>query len=591
MREPLPQINPSECTILIVDDNPTNLGVISDYLKSYGFEILTARSGDMALKRVEYARPDIILMDVMMPGLNGFETCQTLKFNENTRSIPVIFMTALADTEDKVKGFQAGGVDYVTKPIQQEEVLARVTAHLQISKLTANLTARNDELQKTSKDLNYLNEKMLQVTERLRGANAMLARRALQLETNSQVSQNIASYLELSQLLPEVVKIIQAKFGYYFVAVNLIDESKEHIVLQACIGRDGRQPIQPGFSLPLADEPKSISASACRACKIQVVNDVSREPAYFAVAELPETRAELVVPLCVGQEVMGVLDIQHDQCFAFAPEDCALLQALANQIAIAIRNAQSYGIVKRLHSLEEERAQALSKLNADKDKFFSIISHDLRSPFNSLLGNIQLVKEMFGSLSAHDMREILDSIHRQAKLAYTLLDNLLTWTRMQREGGMVCQPERVELAGLVRDTIDVLKQPAEDKNVHLENAMPSDLYVFADRQMLYTIMRNLTNNAIKFTPGGGTVTLDASPYGEGEVKISVRDTGVGIAPENLDKIFQLGVSHSTPGTAQEQGTGLGLLICKDMVACNGGQLTIQSSLGAGTTVAFNLPTS
>ena len=588
MAENLPQINPSECTILIVDDNPTNLGVLSDYLKNYGFEILTARSGEMALKRVEYAKPDLILLDVMMPGINGFETCQSLKLHENSRDIPVIFMTALADIEDKVKGFQAGGVDYITKPIQQEEVLARVTAHLQISKLTISLRERKDELQKSSEELNYLNEKMLQVTEKLRITNATLSRRILQLETNSQVSQNVTSILDLKVLLPEVVKIIQAKFGYYFVAINLLDEKQEAVILQACAGQGGAEPIKPGFSLPV-DSEKSIIVSVCKSGEICVVSDVSKEASYLAVDELPGTRSELVVPLHVGEEVMGVLDIQHDRLFAFGAEERSLFQALANQIAIAIHNARSYGVVKQLHSLEEERAQALARLNADKDKFFSIISHDLRAPFNSLLGNSQLIVEMYDRFTAQDIQEMTHSIYQQAKLAYNLLDNLLIWSRMQREGAMLCQPEYISLAKLGQETIDVLEQTAANKNVRLENAIPSGLDACADRQMLFTIIRNLTGNAIKFTPGGGSVTLTAQPAENNFVKIAVSDTGVGISPENLAKLFQLGVSHTTLGTAQEQGTGLGLLICKEMIERNGGQISINSTLGKGTTVELTLP--
>ncbi len=132
--------------LLIVDDTPANLGVIADYLEDYGFEILMARSGETALERVQYAQPDLILLDVMMPGMDGFETCRRLKADQAGQDIPVIFMTALAGAEDKVKGFEVGGVDYVTKPLHQEEVLARVTTHLRIRDLTRSLAAKNKQL-------------------------------------------------------------------------------------------------------------------------------------------------------------------------------------------------------------------------------------------------------------------------------------------------------------------------------------------------------------------------------------------------------------------------------------------------------------
>ena len=142
-------MEPQRHTVLIVDDNPTNLAVLMEYLESAGFHVLVAKNGESALKRARYAQPDIILLDVMMPDLNGFETCHHLKADETTADIPVIFITALADTADKVRGFEAGGVDYITKPFQQEEVLARVRTHLTIRDLQKQLLAQiahRDEL-------------------------------------------------------------------------------------------------------------------------------------------------------------------------------------------------------------------------------------------------------------------------------------------------------------------------------------------------------------------------------------------------------------------------------------------------------------
>ena len=146
--------------ILVIDDNPTNLGVLVDYLEESGFEIIVARNGEMGLKRAQVAQPDMILLDVMMPGIDGFETCRRLKTDESTFEIPVIFMTALSSTEDKVKGFEVGGVDYVTKPIQYKEVLARVTTHLRLRDLTRKLQGTNQELCRANQKIITLNERL-----------------------------------------------------------------------------------------------------------------------------------------------------------------------------------------------------------------------------------------------------------------------------------------------------------------------------------------------------------------------------------------------------------------------------------------------
>ena len=143
--------NSQIATILVVDDDPANLSVMSDYLKEYKYRVIVARDGESALARAEYGKPDIILLDVLMPKMDGYETCRLLKTREPLRDIPVIFMTALAETSDKVAAFQAGGVDYVTKPFQQEEVLARVRAHLE-------LRANKRELEKSYQALRHLEE-------------------------------------------------------------------------------------------------------------------------------------------------------------------------------------------------------------------------------------------------------------------------------------------------------------------------------------------------------------------------------------------------------------------------------------------------
>ncbi len=138
-------------SILIVDDMPVNLGVLVDYLEGYGFNIRIARRGETALQRVQYDAPDIILLDILLPGIDGFETCRLLKANPASTDIPVIFMTSLASAEDKIMGFEVGAVDYVTKPLQQAEVLARITTHLRLRKVTQNLQARNAQLESSSK--------------------------------------------------------------------------------------------------------------------------------------------------------------------------------------------------------------------------------------------------------------------------------------------------------------------------------------------------------------------------------------------------------------------------------------------------------
>jgi len=187
-------------SILIVDDTPLNLGVMVTYLESYGFGIRIARSGETAVKRVRYDPPDLILLDILMPGMDGFETCRRLKAIKAARDIPIIFMTSLANVEDKVKGFEAGAVDYVTKPLNQEEVLARVKTHLRLRDLTLSLREKNKQLATSSQvERDRLFDAISQQREQLRALNQKLTevqeaeRKQLARELHDEMGQSLTA--------------------------------------------------------------------------------------------------------------------------------------------------------------------------------------------------------------------------------------------------------------------------------------------------------------------------------------------------------------------------------------------------------------
>jgi signal transduction histidine kinase len=396
----------------------------------------------------------------------------------------------------------------------------------------------------------------------------------MQLEASNQVGQQVTSILDLDELLTAVVKLIQSKFGYYFVGVLLSNESNERLVVQASAGGDERQLQGLSFNL---DSDRGIVLRVYQTGQIYLANDVSADEHYLGVAALPNTRSELALPLHVGDAVIGVLDVQSNQLAGFDAEEQRVLQTLANQTAIAIRNV-------RLYELEK-------KLNADKDKFFSIISHDLRGPFTNLLGNAQFMLEMSDKLSQKDVNEMTRSIYNGAKAAYSLLDNLFTWSGMQRDGGLECHLEPLELSAVAAETLEVLGQIAADKGIALSSAIPSGLWVQADKYMLTTVLRNLAGNALKFTPRGGQVTLLAQETPTGFVTVSVKDTGIGMSETDQAKLFKIGENYSKLGTEREQGSGLGLIICQEMVQRQGGRIWVESDgvSGQGTVVNFTTP--
>jgi signal transduction histidine kinase len=237
----------------------------------------------------------------------------------------------------------------------------------------------------------------------------------------------------------------------------------------------------------------------------------------------------------------------------------------------------------------------LRKANSDKDKLFTIISHDLRSPFQPLLGNAQLIMKRIELFSKTDIQAMTKDIYKSARAIFNLLENLLAWSRLE-QGRLEYNPSRVELYDLAERTVSLLGEVALGKQIRLEQTIEGELFIQADEYMIDTVIRNLTSNALKFTPAGGQVTLSARRNGlssdngaTGWVEVGVTDTGVGISREDIDKLFKTEVHHTTCGTAQEKGTGLGLILCQEMVEKNGGRIWIESELGQGTTVKFTVP--
>ncbi len=241
----------------------------------------------------------------------------------------------------------------------------------------------------------------------------------------------------------------------------------------------------------------------------------------------------------------------------------------------------------------KERMQQILSLNkqleilvADKDRFISILSHDLRSPFSALLGFTQLLQQNFKTNTQEQIESQLKMINDSAERIFSLLDNILMWNRSQA-GKMVPKPQVFSCAALVSGVIENLKLIALSKNIELIQNIPQQLNVFADMEMTNTILRNLISNAIKFSHPVGCININGEAQG-GMVLFTVSDAGVGIAPEIRQRLFNSNDIYTTPGTSNEKGTGFGLLLCKEFVEQNGGQIWLESEPGKGSTFRFTL---
>ena len=242
---------------------------------------------------------------------------------------------------------------------------------------------------------------------------------------------------------------------------------------------------------------------------------------------------------------------------------------------------------KNAERVIKESETKLHQLNADKNRFISILGHDLKSPFNNLLGLSEVLIGEITSLKTEEIEDIAKDIQKSAKIANKLLDDILMWARTQ-QGKIPFKPQILNFKDIFKSTLEIFTPNASAKNITINYSATDEINVFADIDMIKTVLRNLVSNAIKFTNNGGSINIDAKQNSE-NVIISVSDNGIGIPPENLTKLFDISEVITTTGTAKETGTGLGLLLCKEFVEKHGGKIWVESEVGKGSDFKFTLP--
>jgi PAS domain S-box-containing protein len=286
----------------------------------------------------------------------------------------------------------------------------------------------------------------------------------------------------------------------------------------------------------------------------------------------------LGIPLMAEGEVLGLLVVQdYDNENAISTEHRQLLEMISPQISLSIFRKQA--------------ETALQESNQTKDRFFNIIAHDLKNPFNAIIGFTSLLIDEWNEFEDDDKISMISSIKSSSEGAFELLMNLLEWSRLH-VGKISFEPEFIDYNSLVKINFSLLRANAENKNIRLQVFGDCNKMVWADPNMIKTVIRNLITNAIKFTSENGTIRVDCSknPDYPGMMILSIKDTGVGMTKEEIATIFNLNHSSSTTGTQGETGTGLGLLLCKEFIEKNNGKIWIESELNVGSTFYIALPT-
>lgn len=228
------------------------------------------------------------------------------------------------------------------------------------------------------------------------------------------------------------------------------------------------------------------------------------------------------------------------------------------------------------------------KLIAEKDKFFSIVAHDLRGPLGGFMVLAEMMADDSQEFTPEQRKDLALTLSQSSRNIYNLLENLLEWSRMQR-GHTIFEPQVLTLKELVSESVYVLTESTRNKPIDIVIEIPPDLNVFADKNMLQSVIRNLVSNAIKFTNKGGQVIISACQYGNDQVAISVKDTGIGMTKEMVSELFKLDTRCNRPGTDGEPSTGLGLLLCNEFVVKHGGTIWVESEPNKGSTFFFTIP--
>lgn len=321
------------------------------------------------------------------------------------------------------------------------------------------------------------------------------------------------------------------------------------------------------------------------------------------------TKVWLGVPMKIGNKTTGVIVVQdYENEKTYAERERKILVFVSEQIALAIEKKRTEEeLIRFNHELKESKdlleertveldtlnkylsdsENMLKEINDSKDKFFSIVAHDLKSPFNGLLGFTKILLEDFDELPPEMLKGYIANIYTTAKNVYTLIENLLEWSRIQT-GKMDYSPVKMDLFDEVKYTVELLNNNAKNKNITLAGNVPQGTIVCVDNHMIHSVMQNLISNALKFTREGGLVEINSRDIGE-FVEVTIADNGIGIKESDLWKLFRIDVQHTTQGTAKEKGTGLGLILVKELIEKHGGKIWAESTEGVGTKFIFTLP--
>lgn len=420
------------------------------------------------------------------------------------------------------------------------------------------------------------------ITER-KLSEETLKRRNDYLAASSEIGRLVTSTLDLNTIFTRTVNLISERFGFYYAAIYIIEETGFNAILREATGEAGEKMKAQGYSIVVGSH--SVIGKVAESMEPTLVNDTDLEPLYIPNPYLLDTRSEVAIPLRIGSRVVGVIDIQSMQVHAFTQDDLSVLQSLADQVAVAIDNARSY-------ELSQQLIKDLREVDQLKSQFLANMSHELRTPLNSIIGFSRVILKGIDGPVTDMQQQDLTAIYNSGQHLLGLINDILDLARIEA-GKMELNFEEVPLIDMATSVMSTAKGLVKEKPIQLVQRIPQDIpTVRGDTMRVRQVLLNLISNASKFTEQG-SITVEASvqrgPTGKMEALINVVDTGPGISTEDQKKLFQAFSQVDGSATRKSGGSGLGLSICANLVQLHGGRIGIHSVVGKGSTFWFTLP--
>ena len=535
-------------SILIVDDRPEKCLALEAVLDDLGQNIVRAYSGREALRQVLHHEFAVILLDVNMPDMDGFETASLIRQRKSSRHTPIIFVTSFGDDMHASRGYALGAVDYILAPVLPDVLRTKVA-------VLVDLFRKNQQLKRQAESLQ---------------------RRAAQAQKLAAASVTIASALSVEKMLQTVTDAARDVVGTHQAITLLFGEAT---------GNPGARPVTvASFSEKYADwrsrtpqldaVTKSIVAQSRTATRMTEA-ELRDHPDWAIVSELdipPVTGGVLAAPL-LGRDAtnLGVLYLSDRYDGEFTRDDEAVLVQLAQMTSIGIENM--------LFAQEREA-------NRVKDEFLATLSHELRTPLSAILGWTQLLKMGKGKA---DLDHGLSVIERNVKAQTKLVEDLLDVSRITT-GKLRLAMKATSLGAIVSAAVDSVRPVAETRQVTVSCEIDADRdTVLGDADRLQQVIWNLLTNAVKFTPQHGSVRVVLRREDQ-RLTVAVTDTGQGISPSFLPYVFDRFRQADSSSTRSHGGLGIGLTIVRHIVELHGGSAKAHSDgEGAGSTFTINLP--